>query len=80
MCTVTLSYDKTNEQARQQLAALFATGLFTQLYSYNEDESPRNRVYIDNGEVKTDVVTETMSIDEAKRLTLEVVELEHSLP
>lgn len=31
MCTVTLSYDKNNEQARQQLAALIASGLFLQL-------------------------------------------------
>lgn len=39
-----------------------------------------NRVYIDNGEVKTDIVTETMSIQEAKALTLKVIDLEYSLP
>lgn len=43
MCTVTLSYDKKNAQARQQLAALLATGLFTelQLDDHNDvDEFP----------------------------------------
>lgn len=40
----------------------------------------RNRVYIEDGEVKWDIVTDTMSIEEAKELTLKVVELEYSLP
>ena len=30
MCTVTLSYDQNNALARRKLAALLATGLFTQ--------------------------------------------------
>lgn len=40
----------------------------------------RNRVYIEDGEVKWDIVTDTVSIEEAKELTLKVVELEYSLP
>lgn len=40
----------------------------------------RNRAYIENGEVKLDIVTETMSIEEARELTLKAVELEYSLP
>ena len=31
MCTVTLSYNQNNALARRKLAALLATGLFTQL-------------------------------------------------
>ncbi len=36
MCTVTLAYDKKNEHARQQLAALLATGLFIELDAEEE--------------------------------------------
>ena len=42
-------------------------------------QSP-NKAYIENGEVKVDVVTETMSIEEARDLTLKAIELEYSLP
>ena len=38
MCTVTLAYDRNNEQATRQLAALLATGLFTELFQ--DDEFP----------------------------------------
>ena len=37
MCTVTLAYDKKNKQAAEQLAALLATGLFTQLPDEEEE-------------------------------------------
>jgi len=37
-------------------------------------------VYIKNGEVKVDIMTDTMSIEEAKELTLKAVELEYMLP
>ena len=39
-----------------------------------------NRVYVENGEVKVDIVTDTMSIEEAKQLTLKAIELECMLP
>ena len=39
-----------------------------------------NRVYIENGEVKVDLVTDTMSIEEAKELTHKAIELEYMLP
>ncbi len=45
-----------------------------------EEEDGGNNVYIKNGEVKVDVVTDTMSIEEAKELTLKAVELEYMLP
>lgn len=35
MCTVTLSYDRNNAMAQQQLSALLASGLFTQLETQN---------------------------------------------
>ena len=38
MCTVTLSYDQSNALARRKLAALLATGLFSQL---STDDTPQ---------------------------------------
>ena len=43
-------------------------------------EPKKNRVYIENGEVKVDFVTDTMSLEEAKELTLKAIDLEYSLP
>lgn len=40
----------------------------------------RNRVYIENGEVKVNLETDTMSVEEAKELTLKAIELEYMLP
>ena len=45
-----------------------------------EDVEGGNNVYIENGEVKVDIVTDTMSIEEAKELTLKAIELEYMLP
>jgi len=39
-----------------------------------------NRVYVKDGEVKVDIATDTMTIQEAKELTLKAVDLEYSLP
>ena len=50
MCTVTLSYDKSNALARRKLAALLATGLFvcvadeTQLSTSESEEEHRKEV------------------------------------
>jgi len=43
-------------------------------------ERSENRVYVQDGEVKMDLVTDTMSIEEAKELTFKAIELEYSLP
>ena len=40
MCTVTLSYDQNNALARRKLAALLATGLFTQQPENSIDPTP----------------------------------------
>jgi len=77
MCTVTLSYDKNNVQARQMLAALLSSGLFI---TESEEKDLGNRVYIENGEVKTDIVTETVELEEMRKLLHEMVDLEYSLP
>lgn len=45
-----------------------------------EEKEQKNTVYIENGEVKMDFVTDTMSIEEAKKLTLKAIELEYMLP
>ncbi len=39
-----------------------------------------NRVYIEDGEVKMELQSDTMSIDEAKRLTMKMIDLEYALP
>lgn len=39
-----------------------------------------NKVYIKDGEVKVEFVTDTLSIEEAKELTLKAIELEYLLP
>jgi hypothetical protein len=59
------------------LAALLSSGLFV---TESEEKPTGNRVYIEDGEVKTEIVTETMSIEEARRLTHQAVTLEYSLP
>ena len=76
MCTVTLSYDRKNAKARDMLSTMLASGLFY----VNDVPEKKDRVYIENGEVKWDIVSEKMSIEEARDLTLKVVELEYSLP
>ncbi|MBQ8050388.1 MAG: hypothetical protein IJ197_02270 [Bacteroidaceae bacterium] len=42
-------------------------------------QSP-SRAYIENGEVKVDIVSETMGIEEARALLHKVIDLEYSLP
>jgi antitoxin (DNA-binding transcriptional repressor) of toxin-antitoxin stability system len=39
-----------------------------------------NRVYIEDGEVKMELQSDTMSIEEAKRLTMKMIDLEYALP
>ena len=58
------------------LSTMLASGLFY----VNDVPEKKDRVYIENGEVKWDIVSEKMSIEEARDLTLKVVELEYSLP
>jgi len=79
MCTVTLSYDKDNVKAQEQLAALLATGLFISEFP-TPNLVTKNQVYIEDGKVKVDFVSDTMSIEEARELTLKAVDLEYSLP
>lgn len=45
-----------------------------------ERQEPRNKAYIEDGEVKLDIVTDTLSIKEAEELTLRAIELEYALP
>ena len=39
-----------------------------------------NRVYVKDGEVKVDIATDTMEIEELRTLLHEAVDLEYSLP
>lgn len=40
----------------------------------------RNKVYIEDGEVKVDIETETMELEELRALLHKMVDLEYSLP
>ena len=43
-------------------------------------EQGANRVYVENGEVKVDLVTETMELEELRGILHKMVDLEYSLP
>jgi len=43
-------------------------------------EQKQSRAYVENGEVKVDIATETMSIEDARQLTLKAMALEYSQP
>ena len=43
-------------------------------------EINENKVYIENGEVKMDIFSETMELEEARSLLQEMIEKEYSLP
>jgi cephalosporin-C deacetylase-like acetyl esterase len=80
MCTVTLSYDSNNAVARQKLEVLLSTGLFMQVHSPSAEHASGNRVFISDGEVKTETVTDAMDLEEMRCLLHEMVDLEYSLP
>lgn len=44
------------------------------------DYSNRDRVYIEDGQVKLDLVSDTLSVEEVRRLLHKMVDLEYSLP
>ena len=81
MCTVTLSYDGNNAQALQKLKVLLSTGLFIQVDTPTKElHTTGNRVFLENGEVKTETITDTMSLEEMRGLLHDMVDLEYSLP
>ena len=80
MCTITLSYDGNNAQALQKLKVLLSTGLFIQVETPTKEHTTGNRVFIENGEVMTGTVTDTMSLEEMRGLLHDMVDLEYSLP
>ena len=43
-------------------------------------EQQQNRVYVENGEVKVDIVTDAMEPEELRDLLHKMVKLEYSLP
>ena len=76
MCTVTLSYDKKNAQARDMLAAIINSGLFY----VNEEPEKKDRVYIENGVVKLDIVEESTDLNSFRKTLHDMVESAYSLP
>lgn len=73
MCTVTLSYDKNNATARQQLESLLSTGLFY----VRKTPWQRDRVYVEDGEVKLDFVEDETDFEEFRSVLHEMVEREY---
>jgi hypothetical protein len=76
MCTVTLSYDKRNAKARDLLASIIESGLFY----VNEEPEKKDRVYVEDGEVKLDIVEDSTDIEDFRDFLHKMVELEYSLP
>ena len=76
MCTVTLSYDGNNAQAREQLAALLATGLFRedpyengfQDMSHNIPEFGEGQKEDEDFPIPKD---KTLTIDELEKLVVD---------
>ena len=62
MCTITLSYDQNNALARRKLAALLATGLFTQQTTdHNESTQQEIDTYRQEREVFMDHSKKSMA-------------------
>lgn len=58
------------------LSTMLASGLF---YLYDVSEK-KDQVYIENGEVKCDIVEEATDLEEFRDFLHKMVELEYSLP
>ena len=58
------------------LANMLASGLF---YVVDMPEK-KDRVYVDNGSVKVDIVEDETDLDDFRNLLHEMVDLEYSLP
>jgi hypothetical protein len=62
MCTVTLSYDQNNALARRKLAALLATGLFSQQTIEETEPSPESvQAYREERDIFLDHSKKSMS-------------------
>ena len=75
MCTVKLSYDQKNVEARKMLAAMLASGLFF----VNENPEEKDMVYVEDGEVKWDFAEGTTDLESFRRTLHHMVDLEYSL-
>ena len=71
METTTLERTQTYRRSRRILAPRQAVC---------DDQLQKNRVVIENGEVKMQIFTDTVDLEEARALLHEVVRLEYSLP
>ena len=76
MCTVQLTYDKKNAKARDMLATIIESGLFY----VNEEPEKKDRVYIENGVVKLDIVEESTDLNSFRKTLHDMVESAYSLP
>ena len=67
MCTVKLSYDNSNVQACEKLAALLASGMFTLEKGNNEDESDMEVEALEKfmQQARTRIPQRNMSLEEA---------------
>ena len=67
MCTVTLSYDNSNVQACEKLAALLASGMFILENGNNVDENDREAEALEKfmQQARTRIPQRNMSLEEA---------------
>ena len=74
MCTITLSYDKTNAQAREKLAALLASGMFILKNGNNEDESDNEAEALEMfmQQARTRIPQRNMSLEEAYDVVMDI--------
>lgn len=56
------------------------TNSSTTLSQRHTQHGTGNRVYIENGEVKTKLVSDTIGLEEMRQLLHEMIDLEYSLP
>lgn len=87
MCTYNISIEEdVMEKVRPSIASGVSEEQWLQ-YQVNmlieqilTSQNNKNRVYLENGEVKFNIVTDYLSIEEAKEFTKKAIDLEYSLP
>jgi len=74
MCTLNITYDKDNKQAREMLATLLASGLFY----VNEIPEKKDRVYVEDDEVKWELAEDTTDLEDFRTFLHKMTDLEYA--
>ena len=75
-----LIYNKKKKQHTMDTTTTTSQKAVTSLTHHATRRSNHNKVYVEEGEVRWSLMSDALSIEEAKSLTLQAVELEYSLP